>query len=279
MVRVRSWVGGLFAVVVSLGASPGASPVRAQDAAVLASPVTSAATADTEAEADAEVLDPRSDAAQGFGEPGNIHFDIGFGTAFPVHVGAQLTLELPYRLQLQAEVGYMPREYLDAVNEFCVAVGCYDDLEAELISAAFGDALVLRGGLGWRPLPAEGFEFGAGYTAALLGGGLSRAEAVEAATDTTFDRRTTQEIPLRATMHGFQITLGWRVVLHRWLVLRTQLAYFHVVASDTWIDLDPDRNGMVVDQASRLLDDYLEYYVTTYFHTAVLTLTLNFRAI
>ncbi len=96
-------------------------------------------------------------------------------------------LELPYRILVGLEVGYMPRAYADTINSVCTGFGWYNGQTASLISAAIGDALALRPSIGFRPFPREGFEVVVGYTLAVLGGGLSSAEIIQSASGVLSD--------------------------------------------------------------------------------------------
>lgn len=209
-------------------------------------------------------------------EDERIRFDLTAGTVVPLHVGIQGVLELPYRIQLAGEVGWMPAGYLDLVNAVCTGFGWYDATTASLISAALGNALVMRAAVGWRPFPSEGFEVRAGYTAALLGGGLSGAEAIESVTGRDV-RSAGTEIPLQATAHGFQIALSWAFFIERLVLVRFELSYVQIFYTHAWIALDPSRGSAAVGAASQALDVYLNDTLTTYVKTPTLSVFVGYR--
>ena len=97
-------------------------------------------------------------------------------TDFPIHVGAKLWLELPYRLRINTTFGALPGGYVDAINGFLVAVGAYSQQTADMIAAALKSSFVWRVHGGWRPFKRRGAYFEAGYGLVTLGGGLSAAQ-------------------------------------------------------------------------------------------------------
>lgn len=209
-------------------------------------------------------------------EEDRVRFDLAAGTALPVHLGVQGLLELPYRIQLAAEVGWLPSSYVELINEVCTGFGWYDDATASLIGAALENALVLRVAAGWRPFPAEGFEVRVGYTTALLGGGLSATEAVEAVTGRDL-RASGAEVPLQATAHAFQVALSWAFFIERVVLLRVELSYFQIFYTDAWIALDPTRGDAAIAGASEALGTYLNDVLGTYAKTPTLSVFAGYR--
>jgi len=132
----------------------------------------------------------------------------------------------------------MPPGYLDLINAVSTGAGWYDQTPASLVSAALENAPALRIAVGFRPFPSEGFEIRAGYTAAMLGGCLSAAEAIEAVTGRDA-RAAGSEIPLQATAHGFQIDLSWAFFIERLVLVRFTVSYFQLVYAHTWIAVTP----------------------------------------
>jgi hypothetical protein len=209
-------------------------------------------------------------------EDERIRFDLTAGTTAPLHLGLQGVLELPYRIQLAAEIGWMPPGYLELINAVSTGAGWYDQTTASLVSAALENALVLRIAVGFRPFPSEGFEIRAGYTAAMLGGGLSAAEAIEAVTGRD-PRAAGTEIPLQATAHGFQIDLSWAFFIERLVLVRFTVSYFQMVYAHTWIAVTPERGEMAVRAASEALDVYLNDVLSTYVKTPTLSVFIGYR--
>jgi hypothetical protein len=187
-------------------------------------------------------------------------------------------IELPYRIQIAPEIGWMPGGYLDAINAVATGAGWYSSTDAALIRAALENALVVRLAIGWRPFPSEGFEIRVGYTGAFLGGGLSGAEAIEAATGRDVSS-SGHEIPLQATAHGFQVSLGWAWTIERVVVVRVELAYFQLVYTNTWIAAEGStpRQEQLLTETSRALDTYLNGLLTTYVKTPTLSLWVGYR--
>jgi hypothetical protein len=233
-----------------------------------------------EAAAEEPASDPAATEADAGTEPApereRVRFDLAAGTALPVHLGVQALLELPHRIQLAAEVGWMPRSYVELINEVCTGFGWYDDATAALIGAALDNALVLRAAAGWRPFPSEGFEVRVGYTAALLGGGLSATEAVEAVTGREL-RTSGTEVPLQATAHAFQVALSWAFFIERAVLLRLEVSYFQIFYTDAWIALDPSRGDAAIAAASEALGTYLDDVLGTFAKTPTLSAFVGYR--
>ncbi len=189
-----------------------------------------------------------------------IAFDLTAGTHFPVSLGADAHLEIPYRILFALHLGWMPPAYVDVINGVSTAAGWYDPQVATLVSAALEGAFVMRLAVGFRPLEDEGFEIHAGYSLIAAGGSVTSAEAVQAATGQQVDRDGTRAVPVRATLHALHATVGWRFVIEDHFVIRAQIGWVHTVYSETVIDVGRDRPGGPVDQAEAYLDGILQTY-------------------
>ncbi|MBI2896904.1 MAG: hypothetical protein HYY06_25320 [Deltaproteobacteria bacterium] len=211
------------------------------------------------------------------GEP--MRLDLGLGTAVPVSVGAEATAELPYRILAHVSVGWLPSPYVDLINDIVIAFGGYDETTAELVEAALQDSFVLRLAAGYRPFERAGFEVLAGYTLAALGGGLSTAEVAEAASGKSFSSSQAREVPIDATVHNFQIGVGWRFVFWDRLVVRATLSYLQCFASTTTVTAEAQapRLQPQLDQAADDLEEYLDDTFTTYIKVPVLGVGAAYR--
>lgn len=201
--------------------------------------------------------------------------DVTLGTAFPLDLGVRAQLALPHGLALRLGVGWMPPAYVDSINTFCVGVAWYDQVTADLITAALENAAVLDAGIAYQPFEHEGFEVSASFIGAALGGGLGATEAIEAVTGRMVDRSRGATVPLSATAVGFRVGVGWRFVIEtHWLVV-VSLSYLQLVASEVWIA--GDRSSGATQAASAALDAYLESYITTYVKTPLLGVEVGYR--
>lgn len=216
---------------------------------------------------------PAAQAADGYS------FDAGLGTVVPLYVGGQFVAELPHRILLSAEAGWMPGPYVDAVNATAQAFGAYNDVTADVVRSAISNSLVLRPSIGWRPFADHGFEVMAGYTLVMLGGSLSAIEAIEAATGQAVSAQGSSDIAIASVMHAFHVTAGWSWALAEHWSLRASLGYLQVVASSTSMEVASSRvaNRQGVAALERELDSYLNDVFTTYVKIPTLGLTLNYR--
>jgi hypothetical protein len=213
------------------------------------------------------------------------HIDLTAGTQFPASVGAMTSFELPYRILLQLDLGFMPEPYAATINDFLKAIGTYDETVSQLISAALGNSFVMRAAAGFRPFERHGFEVLAGYTLVTLGGSLSGAEVLqtllqEKGSASRIPSDAGNQIPLRATLHSFQISLGWRwLFLDDRLVLRASLSYLQCVAASTNISFSSTRPAEQAAEAkiNQEIDGYLTPYFTTYIKAPVAGLSFGYR--
>lgn len=218
-------------------------------------------------------------------EPKPVTFDLGVATEFPIMtLGAQTVLEVPYGIQLRADVGWLGSPYTDAINSFLDAVGAYGSgttatETSELIGAALHNSLVVRAGAGWRPFAKHGFEFFGGYTLVALGGSLGAEQAITALTGkqlTTDEQRST--VTISSTLHNFNVGFGWRwLFLNDHLVLRTSGEYLQTVASSTSLTLQSSEGSTALPNISSALNSYLSGVYATYIKTPVLSLGLAYR--
>jgi hypothetical protein len=214
-----------------------------------------------------------------------VQVDVGAGTYFPTSFTAEATVELPYRILLQGDLGWMPSPYSNTIVNFMGAIGVLSSFEESLLKLAVQNSLVGRVSAGWRPFPALGFEALFGYTIITIGGGVSGSDVLQAylqskgSTDTV-PAGSGQEVPLNATLHNFQATLGWRFLLfHDHLVVFPSLSYLQCVASSTGVSLSPARAAgqMAVSKINSDIQGYLNPYFTEYVKIPVVGLIVSYR--
>lgn len=205
--------------------------------------------------------------------------DVGVGTVLPVYIGGQVVAELPHRVLVSGEVGWMPGPYVDLINATAKAFNAYDDVTADVIASAIQNSLVLRPSVGWRPFRKSGFEVMGGYTLVLLGGSVSAVEAIEAATGQATGVQGGAQIPMSSSIHAFHLTVGWSWVLDEHWVLRGTVGYLHIFASSTSLDVTSNRAQVqeAYDALEAALDAYLNDIFTSYVKTPTLGLTVNYR--
>jgi hypothetical protein len=195
------------------------------------------------------------------------NFDLALATLFPLSLGPQLTVELPGRLLIQADVGWMPPAYGSLINRMVRGFGGHDAAYQALVDGALNDALVVRASGGWRPFPGAGFEVFGGYTLVDLNGAVEPA-AVAAVVDGEFAAAVAagtlgERIELDSTLHSFHVGLGWRWVVIDHLIIRANLSYMQTVSSSSRVTTPSEpalgeRATPVVDET---LDDIYQQYV------------------
>ena len=207
-------------------------------------------------------------------------FGVELGAEFPIAVGGGVMVETPFRLRLNISLGALPGPYLDAINGISVASNWYDELTADLIAAALKNSLIWRTRLGWRPWEQHGFYFGAGYTLATLGGGLSGAEVLTAVTDKTIEGgdSVNRSFSVNSTVHFADVEVGWEWVLEKGFWIRTGLGGVFTVGSKTQITPDwtpPPRVQPSVDALATAGEAYLDDIYGRYVHTATVTVAVG----
>lgn len=212
-------------------------------------------------------------------------FDLGAGTYFPLALAAEGTIELPYRILLQADAGWMPSPYSNTVVDLLDVFGVIDSFEEVLIKTAIQSSFVGRVSAGWRPFPALGLEVLGGYTLLTAGGGISGADVVDAylqskGSSDQVPSDSNRGVPLHTTLQSFHVAAGWRwPLLDDKLVLRASLGYLQCFASSTSVGLTPARpaDQAVVSHIDGELQGFLNPYFVTYVKVPVLGLTAAYR--
>lgn len=218
-----------------------------------------------------------------------VHVDVFAATYFPVSVGVAGRVELPARVRLTVGVGTMPGAYLSAINGLCTGFGWYDDLTASLISSALKNSLIVHPRVGWRPSPKLGFHFDVGYQVAALGGSLSGAETIAAASGQElpdgFDGDVI-EVDASATDHMLTIEAGYDIVVRERLVIDLSLGGAFSVAARSELArageiTTPSRFDDTIDERLDPLlaqgEEYLTDTLTRYVHTPTVGVMVGYR--
>lgn len=216
---------------------------------------------------------------------GPFHLDLQLQTDFPVAVGARISAELPYRLQLSTGLGTLPGPYVDVINAVVVAVGGYDDATADVIRSALASSLVWRTHVGWRPLKKRGWYFEGGYGLVTLGGGVTGQEVLVLLTGVDAPSggpgMTLLDYDVRSTLHMVDVETGWRWLF--WedrIVLRAALGFAGTVGAKT--TLEPKDATRLTDSAAlqtlaREGEAYLDDIYTRYVFTPVVSVGVGYR--
>lgn len=212
-------------------------------------------------------------------EPSPPFFDLALGTYVPLSLGGQASLELPARLLLQLDVGWMPPAYGSAINGLVQALGGYDPAIGELVDGALRDAVVVRVSGGWRPFPSAGFEIYGGYTHVGLSGSVSPSAVANIVggdfADQVAEELLTSDVDVSSKLHNFHVALGWRWVAFDHLVIRATVGYTQTVGSSTSVET-PDRPEAAA-LANPVVDARMTEVYTTYVKLPVVGLSGGYR--
>lgn len=196
------------------------------------------------------------------------YFDIMVGTQVPIAIGGLLSLELPGRILLQGELGWMPPAYGSAINGVVQGFGAYDESIRDLVDGSLDDAFVGRVSGGWRPVPSAGFEIFAGYTYVGLSGNVSPESVADvvggAFAQQVAARALSDDVAISSSLHNVHVGLGWRWVAFDHLAIRLTAAYMQTLASSTSIET-PElpaaaaiANPLVDEEMSEIYTDYVK---------------------
>jgi hypothetical protein len=211
--------------------------------------------------------------------------DVSAGTYFPVSFTAEGNVELPYRILLRADLGWMPSPYSNTIVDVISDLGAINSFEQDLLKLAIQNSLVGRLAAGWRPFPKLGFEALLGYTLVTIGGGVSGTDVIAAylqskgSTDMV-PPNARHDVPISTTLHDLDVTLGWRFLfLDDHLVLRATLGYMQCFTSSTGIQVSSPRPAEQAAAAkiNSEIQGFLNPYYTTYVKIPVVGVTAGYR--
>jgi len=207
----------------------------------------------------------------GYGHPGDVPpasgdddasvaFDLALGTTFPLDLGPQVSLEVPGRLLLQLEVGWMPGAYGSAILGMVESFGAKNAILGPAIEESLSDSVVVRAGAGWRPFPSAGFEFYAGYTYIGVSGSASPEVVARLVEDDDIadeiEARFDENFGVGAKLHNFHVGVGWRfLAVEDHLVIRAMVGYTQTVGASATVEIpeEPDLQALVQPQFDREL--------------------------
>jgi hypothetical protein len=213
----------------------------------------------------------------------SVNFDIGCATEVPLMVGGQATLELPYRILIQGEVGVLPAAYVSGIDSVLTGTGAYDATTSALVRSTLQNSLVVRASGGFRPFSDHGLELMGGYTLTSMGGGVSARSAIEAAAGVAVPAEIPDaQIQLQTTIHSLHASLGWRWIVGDHFVVRASIAYLQAIGSSSSLVVPASVTAVPgvaarVDQVSQAVDSTLNSSFTKYAKMPVMGLSLGYR--
>jgi hypothetical protein len=209
--------------------------------------------------------------------------DLGAATELPIMVGAQATVELPYRLLLQGEIGALPSAYVNAMDRVLVAAGAYDASTSTLVKGALQRSLIGRVSAGFRPFAGHGLEIMGGYTHSSLSGAMGARQAILAATGYSMPTWIPDsQIELRSRIHSLHASLGWRWVIADHFFIRAQVAYMQSIGSSSRLVAQSELNSLPVVSTrivavNQAVDATLNDKLTKYVKLPVIGLSMGCR--
>ena len=195
-------------------------------------------------------------------------------------MGGQVLVELPHRILLSAEAGWMPSPYASFINAVAQSFDAYNDETAQIIESAITGAFVFRPSIGFRPSADLELEILAGYTLLVLSEDITGIDIIKDAVRRSSSSITgNEQVDLSSTIHGFHVTLAYSWELAEHWALRASLGYMQAVASSTSIEAPviERREPTEFRVLAAALDSYLDEKYTTYVKLPTLGLTLNYR--
>lgn len=224
--------------------------------------------------------------AQAQEAPGQWHLAVTGGTEFPIDVAARLTLETPGRLLLSTSLGVMPGGYVNLLNGFLVEGGAYPQSTADFIESALQNSLTWKTQVGWRPLKNWGFFVSGGYTLATLGGALTGAEVISAATGLEPPqavKRFDAEIRARSTLHLLGGEVGYQWTILDRVVIQLTAGGFATVGASSHLShhgiegIDGKEANQAIDLYLKEGERFLDDIYTSYVHAGYLGLQAGFQ--
>jgi hypothetical protein len=212
----------------------------------------------------------------------SVAFDLSVVTEVPLMVGAQATLELPYGFLLQAELGALPAGYVGAMESVAASASPNVSKYEGLVHDALDGSLVLSLSGGVRPFRDHGLEILGGYTLVSLGGSVTAADALQAATGAQLPSRVpSASVTLRSTLHNVHVGVGWRWVVADHFVIRAQVGYLQTLASSSSLGVsgtgDDAAANAALSAASATVDAALDGIYTRYVKSPTASLSLGYR--
>ena len=202
-----------------------------------------------------------------------------FGTDFPLEVGGGLRIEMPYHLEIQGTVGFLPEAYSDVANDVGQQFGDYDDVTARLIDQTLQDALVFRGLVGWHPF-GGGFFVQVGYSHIGVTGEVNLRDLANSFLPGSGLGELLPGSPIvngDADIEQLQGLVGYEWELGSSFVVRGAVGFVYTFGASAHLDvarldLPAAANGLVHQG-----EDYVSSIFTDYFHVPTATIEIGYR--
>lgn len=155
------------------------------------------------------------------------HLGIEALTDFPLQVGFQVWLEMPYRLRVTVSSGEMPDAYLQTINKILTSSGVYNDATADFMTELLDRAMTWRLQFGWRPFPRRGGYVEGGFGILDVEKSLAVADVIHLATGLTAPQEANVGFGYEGhtTVETLGVEIGWIWFPWRDLTVRFSLGF------------------------------------------------------
>ena len=207
------------------------------------------------------------------------------GTDVPLHVGAGVDVEAPFRLRAGSSAGFMPGGYVDLTNTVVTGLfpTYYPEELAAIVDSVLTRSFVVRTRLGWRPFPKHGWHFGAGFTVATLGGDATAPELLAAVSGADWDveREPNLVLDARSTVGFVDVGTGWDIPVWKQLFVRPALGWSFAVTANTTFESNVEPRAPAaresLDELVETGEVFLDDTFTSYVHPPWISLSVGWR--
>ncbi len=205
------------------------------------------------------------------------HLGIEAMTDFPLYAGAQVWVELPYRIRLSTSFGEMPPAYLDVINDIAVSAGAYNQNTANLIDESLDHAFTWRVHVGWQPFKHRGGYIEAGFGLLDANANLAITSVLEAATGISAPNEANVGFGFRLTtvVETLGVEAGWMWTPWRDLTVRVSLGFAGAVGAQ--VTVTPRFATSLQGVFTRLVGNYLEQVIEEHLLIPTVGLAIGWR--
>jgi hypothetical protein len=205
------------------------------------------------------------------------HLGVEAVTDFPLYVGAQVWVELPYRIRLSTSFGEMPDGYLDVINDVATSAGLYNQQTADLLEEALDHAFTWRLHAGWRPFKNRGGYIEAGFGTLDAHANLGITSLIQLATGINPPMEANLGLGFRfnTLVETVGVEVGWMWMPWKDLTLRVSLGFAATVGAQ--VTVTPNFATSLQGVFTRLVGGYVEDLIEKYLYIPTVGLAIGWR--
>jgi hypothetical protein len=202
-------------------------------------------------------------------------------TEFPSLVAGGLRVLTPGRFEVSASAGWLPGGYTDVIGGALTAIDAVTEPQADAITGALQDSLVLRTAVAWRPWRAHGFWVETGYALLTMGGDATGRDLLVLGTGAdpgSMPADVDGDFDVSITAHRLHFGTGWRWALPAGWSVRAGLGADVTLAASSSVEarFEP-RDPFMVRAFEGTAERGLDALVTEYVHNPTLIVDLAYR--